>query len=180
MIFKNNKQKDNVNEITIKNTNFIYKKNKKVIEVKKKKKEYENLPKTIKGKKVIGKLKIPSINLETYILEETNNETLNISVTKLIGPDINNIGNFCITGHNYMNSKMFCNLHKVKIGDGIFLTDIFDETVKYKVYEKKKVSPKEIDVLNQDTKENKEVTLITCTFGAKKRIVVKAIEEYIE
>ena len=113
---------------------------------------YQNMPKELKGKTVIGKLTIPSINLETYILEETSDETLNISVTKLTGPEINTIGNFCITGHNYINSKMFWNLYKVQIGDEIFLTDIFDETVKYKVYEKKEVHPEEIDVLSQDTR----------------------------
>ena len=49
------------------------------------------MPKELKGKTVIGKLTIPSINLETYILEETSDETLNISVTKLTGPEINTI-----------------------------------------------------------------------------------------
>ena len=90
---------------------------------------YQNMPKELKGKTVIGKLTIPSINLETYILEETSDETLNISVTKLTGPEINTIGNFCITGHNYINSKMFWNLYKVQIGDEIFLTDIFYKTI---------------------------------------------------
>ena len=113
---------------------------------------YQNMPKELKGKTVLGKLTIPSIKLETYILEETSDETLNISVTKLTGPEINMIGNFCITGHNYINSKMFWNLYKVKEGDEIFLTDIFDETVKYKVYEKKEVYPKETEVLSQDTR----------------------------
>ena len=63
-------------------------------------KEYQTMPSDLKGHKVIGKLQIPAINLETYILENTNKETLNISVTKLTGPEINQIGNFCITGHN--------------------------------------------------------------------------------
>lgn len=47
---------------------------------------------------------------------------------------------------------MFWNLYKVQIGDEIFLTDILDETVKYKVYEKKEVYPEEIEVLSQDTR----------------------------
>lgn len=149
---KSYKQEQEINIVTKKNTNFIYKKNGKVEEVQENKKAYENMPEELKGKTVIGKLTIPSINLETYILEETNNETLNISVTKLTGPDINKIGNFCITGHNYINSKMFWNLYKVQIGDEVFLTDIFDETVKYKVYEKKEVYPEEIEVLSQDTR----------------------------
>ena len=141
-------------------------------------KEYQTMPSDLKGHKVIGKLQIPAINLETYILENTNKETLNISVTKLTGPEINQIGNFCITGHNYINSKMFWKLNKVKINDEIILTDTYDKSLRYKVYEKKEIEPKQIEVLNQDTKEEKEVTLITCTFGASKRLIVKASEIY--
>ena len=141
-------------------------------------KEYQTMPSDLKGHKVIGKLQIPAINLETYILENTNKETLNISVTKRTGPEINQIGNFCITGHNYINSKMFWKLNKVKINDEIILTDTYDKSLRYKVYEKKEIEPKQIEALNQDTKEEKEVTLITCTFGASKRLIVKASEIY--
>ena len=141
-------------------------------------KEYQTMPSDLKGHKVIGKLQIPAINLETYILENTNKETLNISVTKLTGPEINQIGNFCITGHNYINSKMFWKLNKVKINDEIILTDTYDKSLRYKVYEKKEIEPKQIEALNQDTKEEKEVTLITCTFGASKILIVKASEIY--
>ena len=116
--------------------------------------------------------------LSKYILGETNKETLNLSVTKLAGPQINEIGNFCITGHNYLNSKMFFKLKQVKKDDEVILTNTYEESVNYKVYEIKEVLPEEVEVLSQDTKEEREVTLITCTFGAIKRIVVKASEVY--
>ena len=165
-------------ETNLKNSSkkFIYSKSDTVSSVQMK--EYQTMPSDLKGHKVIGKLQIPAINLETYILENTNKETLNISVTKLTGPEINQIGNFCITGHNYINSKMFWKLNKVKINDEIILTDTYDKSLRYKVYEKKEIEPKQIEVLNQDTKEEKEVTLLTCTFGASKRLIVKASEIY--
>lgn len=165
-------------ETNLKNSSkkFIYSRSDTVSSVQMK--EYQTMPSDLKGHKVIGKLQIPAINLETYILENTNKETLNISVTKLTGPEINQIGNFCITGHNYINSKMFWKLNKVKINDEIILTDTYDKSLRYKVYEKKEIEPKQIEVLNQDTKEEKEVTLITCTFGASKRLIVKASEIY--
>lgn len=167
------------NTVSYNNTrSFIYGNKGKIIDTEKKKIEYENMPENIKGEKVIGKLEIPSIKLETYILSETNDKTLNISVTKLAGPNINEIGNFCITGHNYINSKMFFKLSRVKIDDEVILTDTFDESINYKVYEIKEVYPEEVEVLSQDTKEEREVTLITCTFGARKRLIVKAIENY--
>ena len=111
--------------------------------------------------------------------EKIINSVINIDTyTKLMGPEINQIGNFCITGHNYPNSKMFFKLNKVKKGDEIILTNPSGKSTKYKVYEIKEVLPEEIEVLSQETEEEKEVTLITCTFGAVKRLIVKAIEIY--
>ena len=138
--------------------------------------EYNNMPSEIKGYKVIGKLSIPSIELNTYILNETNEKTLNVSVTKIAGPQINKIGNFCITGHNYLKDNMFGKLKKVNINDNVVLTDTFGREQEYVVYDKFEISPDDVSVLNQNTNNKKEVTLITCTIGALKRLVVKAIE----
>ena len=138
--------------------------------------EYNNMPSEIKGYKVIGKLAIPSIELNTYILNETNEKTLNVSVTKIAGPKINKVGNFCITGHNYLKDNMFGKLKKVNINDNIFLTDTFGREQEYVVYDKFEISPDDVSILNQNTNNKKEVTLITCTIGALKRLVVKAIE----
>lgn len=138
--------------------------------------EYTCMPRDIKGNKVIGELIIPSINLDTYILEETNNKTLNVSVTKLTGPNINQVGNFCITGHNYLKDNMFGKLKKVNKNDKITLIDTFGKEQEYVVYDKFEISPNDTSILNQNTNGKKEVTLITCTIGAIKRLVVKAVE----
>lgn len=52
------------------------------------------------GYKVIGIIKIPKIDLEYPILEKTNKESLNISITKFWGNEINEIGNVTLAGHN--------------------------------------------------------------------------------
>ena len=138
----------------------------------------EDTLKEIDGNMVIGKLELPKINLVTYILPETNKETLNESVTKLCGPKVNGVGNLCITGHNYYRDNMFGNLKKVEIDDIIYLTDNKGNKVKYSVYEIYKVYPKETECLSQETGGEKEVTLITCTATGMKRLIVKAIEVY--
>lgn len=138
--------------------------------------EYKTMPREMKGHKVVGKIQISKINLEAYILAETNNNALNVSVTKLCGPEINEIGNFCIAGHNY--NKFFAKIKNLKIKDNIILTDTYDRSVIYEVYEIFQTSPQDISCLNQDTKGEKELTLITCTKGAIKRIIVKAVEVY--
>lgn len=137
-----------------------------------------DFPKEIGGYEVIGKIEIPKINLTTYILSETNKESLDKSVTKLCGPKINGIGNACITGHNYNKENMFSNLKKLEIGDSIFVTDTNGNKIEYLVYDKYKVYPKETECLSQNTEGEREVTLITCTGGAIKRLIVKAREVY--
>lgn len=137
-----------------------------------------DFPKEIGGYKVIGKIEIPKIDLTTYILSETNKESLDKSVTKLCGPKINGIGNLCITGHNYNKENMFSNLKKLEIGDSIFVTDTNGNEIEYLVYDKYKVYPKETECLSQNTEGEREVTLITCTGGAIKRLIIKAREVY--
>lgn len=136
------------------------------------------LPTDIEGFEIIGKIEIPKINLSTYILSETSEESLNKSVTKLCGPNINEVGNFCILGHNYNRSNMFGNLKKLEINDTIILTNIYGQQVEYIVYDIYKVYPDEVECLNQETYGNREVTLITCTTGAIKRLVIKLTEIY--
>ena len=139
-------------------------------------KEYENFPSEYKGYKTIGKIKIPKLEIEKYILSETTEETLKVSVTKTYGPKANEIGNFCISGHNYVQT--FGRLKELEIGDKIFITDTYNREVTYQVYKIYKVDPNDTSCLSQETNGEREVTLITCTLGAIKRNIVKAIEVY--
>lgn len=73
---------------------------------------------------------------------------------------------------------MFGKLKELEKGDKIILTDTYNRSVIYTVSTINQVKPDEVDVLSQNTQGEREVTLITCTKGAIKRIIVKAIEEY--
>lgn len=132
----------------------------------------------IDGVKVVGRLEIPKIELVTYILEDTSKETLNKSVTKLCGPNVNGVGNLCITGHNYHNDKMFGDLKKIEVNDKIYITGTNGMKIEYVVYDTYTVYPKEVECLSQETFYEREITLITCTTGAIKRLIVKATEVY--
>lgn len=139
-------------------------------------KEYTNMPEKIGKYRVVGKIEISKIKIEKYILETTNEESLKKGVTKICGPKINRTGNFCIAGHNFQNT--FGKLKQLEEGDIIKLTDTYDRTVEYKIYDIEKVSPSNTDCLSQKTEGDREITLVTCTLGAVKRIVVKAVEIY--
>lgn len=129
------------------------------------------------GYPVIARLEIEKINLDTFVLKEHNEKTLTMSVTKFYGANPNEMGNFCIAGHNYITKNMFHNLKKVEVGDKLKLTDLIGRSINYKVYKKETVLPNETQCLSQKTNGRTEVTLITCTTDSSKRIVIKAIKE---
>ena len=143
-----------------------------------KQKEYpkEEIIQEYKGYDVCAKLEIPSIKLETYVLKNYSVQALNISVTKFWGANPNQIGNFCIAGHNFKNSNMFSNLKKLEIGEKIYVTDNDIGEVEYTIYNIEKVIPENVECLDKDTK-NREVTLITCTSDSSLRIIVQAKEK---
>lgn len=131
------------------------------------------MPNKLGDYKVLGKLVISKINVEKYILEKTNENSLKLGVTKLYGPSINQTGNFCIAGHNYEDT--FIKLNSLEKDDTFNIEDTKGNKVTYIVYDKYSVEPDDLNCLMQNEK-GKEVTLITCETGATKRLVIKAKE----
>ena len=131
---------------------------------------------SIQGHKVVGIIKIPELNIEYPILENTNKETLNLSITKFWGNRINEIGNVTLAGHNNLNRTMFGKIKKMQEGDIIELTDIQNVTLKYQVFKVYVIDPNDITCILPEQENVREVTLITCTNGNKNRLIVKARE----
>lgn len=136
----------------------------------------KKIEKEVGGYKVIGIIKIPKINIEYPILEKTDEKSLNLSITKFWGSKINDIGNICLAGHNNFNNKMFGRINELKDGDIIELTDDQMVTVQYTVFEKKVIDPNDVSCVLPKDETRREVTLITCTKGAKARLIVRASE----
>ena len=136
----------------------------------------ESILTTYKGYPVIAKLEIPKIDLETYVISEYSNQALGVSVTKFYGGNPNEVGNFCIAGHNYITKNMFHDLKKLSIGDTFTLIDTNHHEGFYKIYSVETVEPDETQCLSQKTDGRIEVTLITCTADSSKRIIVKAVK----
>lgn len=121
------------------------------------------MPEKMGDFEVVGELVIEKINFKNYILNKTTEDSLNFSVTKFYGPKVNQLGNFCITGHN-TKDYLFKNLKQLKIGDSFYIRDKENqEKVTYQVYDKYTVIPTDLKCLSQNnTKNKREVTLITC------------------
>ena len=128
----------------------------------------------------IATISIPKINVQYPILDgETDSEAetealLKISPTKFWGSDPNEVGNFCIVGHNYRNSKFFSKVPTLENGDIIEITDLEGRTLRYSIYNKYEVVPEDLSCTSQLTNGKKEITVITCTNDSKMRVIVKA------
>lgn len=120
-------------------------------------------------------LEVPTLNIKYPVLSETSEELLKISVNKYWGPKPNEIGNYCVVGHNYKNGKMFGKLSQIQNGDIAVLT-ANNKSITYEVYDKYVVSPDDVACTSQLTKGKRELTLITCTNYGTQRLVVKCRE----
>ncbi len=128
------------------------------------------------GFDVVGLIEIPSINIKYPIINKTNDTTMKYSITKFSGGEINSIGNFTVAGHNNLNGTMFGKVKRLKIGDQIKLTDLYNNTVTYEIFDIYSVDPNDVSCLDSVEENTKEVTLITCTNGHLKRLITKARE----
>lgn len=129
-----------------------------------------------KGYQVVGIIEIPKINIKYPILSETNEDSIQYSITKFAGEDINSIGNFVVAGHNYLDGSMFGKVKQLEIGDEIKLTDLYNNTISYEIFEIYSVNPNDTSVIKSVKEDSREVTLITCTKGHIERLITRARE----
>lgn len=119
---------------------------------------------------------IPKIGISYPVLSDTSDALLEVSVNKYWGPEPNEVGNYCIVGHNYRNGKMFGKLSELENGDIVELQDTTGRVLEYEVYNKYVVEPTDTSCTSQLTNGRKELTLITCTNYGTQRLVVKCRE----
>lgn len=164
---------------------IVYKK----IETKNKQKELQNIleqvindeprelskeeeEKLINGYKPIALMEIPSINLSQGLVEGIADDVLQYYLGHFEGSAMpGEKGNFAVAGHRVSDySEAFVNLYKTEIGDKILVKANKKEYV-YEITENFIVAPDKVDVL--DNTDDATITLVTCTVGAKERVIVK-------
>ena len=132
--------------------------------------------------KSVATINIPKIDVNYPILEgvtgsvEETDALLKVSPCKFWGPDINEVGNYCIVGHNYRNTRFFSKVPTLSTGDTFTISEPSGRTITYEIYDKYTVEPKNVSCTSQLTRGKKEVTLITCTDNSQYRVIVKARE----
>ncbi|KKI86106.1 class D sortase [Shouchella clausii] len=120
----------------------------------------------------VMELEIPAIDLKQYILDETTDENLALTLTQIKQEQVPGEGNFAVAGHRgYRGDRHFRQLPNVQKGDEIRLHADDGKMYIYVVKSTEIIEPTDVDVLNDG--EQPEITLITCTLSGQQRVAVK-------
>ena len=126
---------------------------------------------SINGYTPIAIMEIPSIRLKQPVVEGVTEDVIKYFLGKFpesVMPG--EVGNFSVAGHRVSDfTDAFINLYKVKPGDKVIVTTKSGKDT-YEVDESFIVEPEQVEVL--DTADYEKITLITCTIGSKRRVIV--------
>ncbi len=140
-------------------------------------KEEVNLD-SINGYTPIAIIEIPSIKLKQPVVEGITEDVIKYFLGKFPESTMpGEVGNFAVAGHRVSDfTDAFINLYKVKPGDNVIVTTK-DGKYTYEVEESFIVDPDQVEVL--ESADYEKITLITCTIGSKRRVIVtgKLIEK---
>ncbi len=123
---------------------------------------------------ILGRIQIDKIQIDYPIIDTSTTDTLNLSITRFCGSEINSPGNCILAGHNMKDGSLFGKLKELSVGDIAKIYDSTGRMKQYKITECYVVEPTDLKPLNQETNGNKIITLITCTNKGKQRLIVKA------
>jgi LPXTG-site transpeptidase (sortase) family protein len=130
---------------------------------------------TYKGYLINGKIEIPRIDVEYPILE-ANKDTIQVAVGLLYGPGLNEVGNNVIIGHNFRDGRFFSDNDKLSIGDKIYITDLNNRRLEYKITKKYITDANDFSYAVRDTNGKREISLSTCTDDVSGRLIIWAEE----
>ena len=133
---------------------------------------------SINGYTPIAIMEIPSIKLKQPVVEGITEDVIKYFLGKFPESTMpGEVGNFAVAGHRVSDfTDVFINLYKVKPGDNVIVTTK-DGKYTYEVEESFIVEPEQVEVL--ENADYEKITLITCTIGSKRRVIVtgKLIEK---
>ncbi len=120
----------------------------------------EGIPGDTQG--IFGNIKIPEIDLEYPVLDETTKENLDISITKYAGPELHENGNLVLSGHNYRDGSIFGRLDEVAVGDDVIISDLKGEDINYEISETFVVDGTDLSIIDKGDENDEYLTLYTC------------------
>ena len=127
--------------------------------------------KEIDGYGYIGYLSVPALNIDLPVMSEWDYGRLKISPCRYYGST--KTDNLVVAAHNYR--AHFGYLGNLKPGDTVVFTDMDAVTHNYKVDSVDLLMPTDVDKVKD---AGDDLILYTCTYGGKKRIIVRC--NYVE
>lgn len=125
----------------------------------------------INGYTPVAIMEIPSIKLKQPVVDGITDDVIKYFLGRF--PDSampGEVGNFAVAGHRVSDfTDAFINLYKVKVGDKVIVTTK-DGRYTYEVDSSFIVDPDQVEVL--DDADYEKMTLVTCTIGSKRRVIV--------
>ena len=132
---------------------------------------------TYKGFKVAGVIEIPKTKVKYNVLDDPSAKAMEVGITIIYWPWLNQTGNTVLAGHNYRNGTFFSNNNKLSSGDKIYITDLSGKKVTYTIYKKYKTDPNDFSYATRNTNGKREISLTTCTDDSSARIIIWAKED---
>lgn len=125
-----------------------------------------------KNAPMIGKIAIPSVNLQLPIVKGVDDNALATGAGTMKPDEKMGQGNYALAGH-YMTQKgaLFSPISNTQIGDLIYITDL-SSVYTYKITLKQVISPKATWRIDDQGKQ-KMISLITCADGGANRWIVQ-------
>ena len=125
----------------------------------------------INGYTPVAIMEIPSIKLKQPVVDGITEDVIKYFLGRFPESAMpGELGNFAVAGHRVSDfTDAFINLYKVKVGYEVIVTTK-DGRFTYEVDNSFIVDPDQVEVL--DDADYEKMTLITCTIGSKRRVVV--------
>lgn len=120
-------------------------------------------------------IEIPKIGIIYPVFNNFTEELLSLSPCRFSGPNIDEIGNIAIAGHNLENHTFFSDLNQIEINDIVNLYSNSGNKFEYIVYKTYETESDDLSTLANSFINQKELTLVTCNNTNKKRFIVKAL-----
>ena len=126
------------------------------------------------GFDICGYIRIPRTGIKYPIISTLSKQALEKGVCVEYGPGPNEPGNTVIAGHNYLNRLFFSKNKNLKLGDKVYITDLYGVTAEYTIYNKFETSPQDTSYIFRDTGDVPEITLATCSRNSSARLIIYA------
>lgn len=135
----------------------------------------------LKDQTIIGIIEIDKLGITFPVVEGSARENIRVAVghmtnTKAIGEK----GNCVLAAHRGgMFGEFFKNIHKLKDGDKVAVTDASGNEYTYEVYEQQVIEPTDFSVC-EDIGDNTTLTLLSCENNGQKRLIVRCKAVWVD